>query len=182
MKTHVLIGLDGFCGGEFSVQPVTIREFTGHPAILPFEDILPTGSQILLDETAVAWFLLEFFKDYYDVSLSYNIRCCEYYDEDPHFEFNLNDNLYRYTVFQNMLEAILVRVTELKALAKIYEPDLQFKQLQEYWGINHPFWDLLGTVQDNLNAVIQFYEDFVEYSHKIMNENPQADLISISGP
>ena len=71
---------------------------------------------------------------------------------------------------------------ELKALAKIYEPDLQFKQLQEYWGINHPFWDLLGTVQDNLNAVIQFYEDFVEYSQKIMNENPQADLISISGP
>ena len=182
MKTHVLIALDGFCNKEFSVQPVTIRESDDHSAVLPFDDILPTGSVILLDETPVAWFLLEFFKDYYDVNLSYNIRCCEYYDEDPHFEFNLNDNLYQYAVFQDMLKAVLVRVAEIKALAKIYEPDIQFKQLQEYWGIHHPFWDLSGAVQDNLNAVIQFYEDFVEYSQKIMDENPQADLISISGP
>ena len=63
-------------------------------------------------------------------------------------------------------------------------PDLsqQFQLLQEEFGRTSDFWNSGGTVPENLNAVISYYQKFIALSQQIMKENPQADLISVSGP
>ena len=184
MKTKTTLSIRKGAGIEFHVQAVTVRRFPSDNGSGDYYcDAVPTGSILLMDEDEVGYFLESFFIRYYDRSLRCNIEHCASMNEPPHYEPFLNDNFYTYPVFQKLLNEISAYVAKLQGIRSIADPTQQFHLLQEEFGYSYTyFWGLSSTVQDNLDAVILYYQRFIALSHQIMKENPQANLISVSGP
>ena len=183
MKTRTHLFLKEPASIAFWVQAVTTERYPSEEDPTEYYcEAVPTGSMILLDEDEAGFLLESFFAQYYDCSLIYNIEHCASMDEPPHYEPLLNDNFYTYPVFQALLEEISHFVETLQDIRAVSDFSQQFRLLQEEFGRTSDFWNLGGTVQDNLDAVILYYQRFIALSHQIMKENPQANLISVSGP
>lgn len=183
MKTKTALSIREGASIEFHVQAVTIQRYPSEDDSNEYYCVaVPTGSMILLDEDEAGFFLERFFAQYYDHSLIYNIEHCAAMNEPPHYEPLLNDNFYTYPVFQKLLEGISLNVEKLQGICAVSDLSQQFRLLQEEFGRTSDFWNLGGTVQENLNSVISYYQKFIALSQKIMKENTQTDLISVSGP
>lgn len=184
MKTKTALSIRKDASTAFHVQAVTVRRFpTDNGSGDYYCDAIPTDSILLLDEDEAGFFLEKFFAQYYDCSLIYNIEHCTSMDEPPHYEPFLNDNFYTYPVFQKLLNEISAYVAKLQGIRSIADPTQQFHLLREEFGYSYSyFWGLSSTVQDNLDAVILYYQRFIALSRQIMKENPQTTLISVSGP
>lgn len=183
MKTKTALSIREGASISFHVQAVTAQRYPSEDDPTEYDcKAVPTGSILLLDEDEAGSFLGNFFAQYYDRSLIYNIEHCASMDEPPHYEPFVNDNFYTYPVFQKLLEEISLYIEKLQSVRAVSDLSQQFRLLQEEFGRTSDFWNLCGTVQANLDAVIYYYQRFIALSKQLMKENPQTNLISVSGP
>lgn len=103
-----------------------------------------------------------------------------------HFEWYLTHNFYTYECLQKMLE-------EIEQAAELLEKDYNnpmLTRVKERFSIyymcesSHPDYIAGGDkhIEKHKDVVIDFYKRFVARMRKMMENNPQTNVISIMGP
>lgn len=173
----------------FWFHPVKVKD-NGKDLIYD-EDIFLYDEEFSIEEGDIECFLWHFFEKYYDKELFCNKR---YYDRveggaNPNgFEWYLTDNFYKYETIKSML-------AEINEVADLLENDFDNELLSP---IKNHFSIFYMTEHDNPDhisgnstnealrrhkeCVISFYRRFVDRLSRMMENNPQVDMISICGP
>ncbi|TCL60578.1 hypothetical protein EDD76_102276 [Kineothrix alysoides] len=185
MEIEIIEGHDG--SSYFWIKPVRIETTES----IKWEDVREYDEEISIEEGDVECFLAYFFLKYYDSKLTYNYRRnLEYGDEaeNNQFEWYLEHNFYTYETMNKMLDdmkktAILLRdhyddtyLNEIKSKFSIfYMVDVDSDEYVE--GKNTS-----KTIEMHRDVVIDFYNRFIARIKKMMENNPDCDLLSIMGP
>lgn len=156
---------------------------------ITYEDVELLGEEISIEEGYIECFLAYFLYKYFDEELFINKHRYEYGVEDGYiqrFEWYLTHNFYTYECMYKMLKDI-EETTEL--LEKDYNNE-KLTKLKERFSIfylcesNH--LDYIArdnrSIEKHKGVIINFYTRFVERMRKMMENNPETNVISIMGP
>lgn len=167
----------------FWFRPVQILR----PDQITWDEVRELPDEFSIEEGDVACFLSYFFHKYFDRDLLYNKNRYESGEFiDRGFEWYLTHNFYTYETARQMCEEI-VRTADL--LDKDYDDpalDEVKKEFSIYYLCSEDSEDWItgnqGAIRNYVGVITDFYRRFADRLRKMMDENPETDLISIMGP
>lgn len=154
---------------------------------IEWEDIEAEDDLFAIEEGYVECFLAYFLFKYFDEELIYNKERFDGVYLDG-FAWWLDDNFFTYDQIEKMC-------VEIEECAKLLDTDFYNEKLDKVKERMSIFYMCNAEDDDyknrdnsdeakkrNIKVVINFYHRFVERIRKMMRDNPDVNLISISGP
>lgn len=168
----------------FWFNPVLVKESS---KIILDDDIHEFDEEFSIEQGDIECFLVYFFFKYFDENLLINKNRYEYGMGFIHdFEWHLTHNFYTYATLNKMAEAIL-------SIANLLESDYDNTILSDvkkgfsiFYMCNRDYEDYKAgddsAIENHVGVVIDFYRRFAHRLKKMMESNPQTEIISIVGP
>ena len=154
---------------------------------ITWEDVESADDLFSIEEGYVECFLAYFLFKYFDEDLIYNKERydCGYIDG---FAWWIDDNFFTY----NQLEQMCVEIEECAKLLAIDYENEKLLEVKKRFSISYmcqqdnPDYQNFDNSDEakkrHIDVVINFYERFVARVRKMMMDNPQTNLVSITGP
>lgn len=167
----------------FWFKPVILKE----SGKILWDDVIELDEEFSIEETDIDCFLSYFFYKYFDENLTYNKRrydCNGGYISG--FEWNLTHNFYTYDGLNDMVQ-------EIDEIAYLLEFDYHNPYLDAIkWYFPNSYLCYLSdpdvingnhsVIQNHIDVVIDFYKRVTKRITIMMENNRNADAISIMGP
>lgn len=179
---QVIIGEGRVSGDSFSVMPVQLSSNE------PDRMISYHKEEISISEDDVSAFLYYFLQKHFDDTYPYDDLRCP--GDGPGFEWYSSYNFYSYSTMADMLR-------EIEACAELLTHDYdnpsllelksrfhwhQFVSDDSMWMHNPSEQEASRIIKDNIHVAADFYQRFVRRMRAMMENAPQFDLITFSGP
>ncbi len=153
------------------------------------DDFTYSKDVFCIEESDIQCFLWFFFKKYFDPELVFNKNRVEVIEDGypNHFEWYLTNNFFTYEVMEEMCKDILNTVDMLTH--DYYNPELN--GVKEEYSIlfmtdrddeDHQITSQDSVIKKHIYVVLDFYLRFVNRIRKMIDQNPNADMIATSGP
>ena len=168
-------------GGYFWIRPVRIE----HVSKITWDEVERLAEEISIEEGDVDCFLAYFFYKHFDNEMYYNKHRFEmgYITE---FQWYLTFNFFTYDAMRNMLADIenVIMLLENDSSNQLLIPVKESFSIIYMCESSHE--DYINkneeAIDDHIDVVIDFYKRFVYRIRKMMDNNPQVDVLSIMGP
>lgn len=167
----------------FWFRPVILKE----SGTILWDEVVRFEEEFSIEEEDVDCFLSYFFYKHFDENLTYNKRREEEIEGSiSGFEWYLTDNFYTYDGLREM-------VKDIEEMAALLESDYDNPQLDDvkenfsiFYMCSREDEDWMNpndtSVQRHVSVVIDFYHRFAKRITAMMENNKDANVISIMGP
>ncbi len=143
--------------------------------------------EISIEEENVKAFLYYFLCKYFDKELSYNkMRDNGFKNKVDHFAYHLTYNFYTYETMKKMINEIdevatMLEVDHNNPALDPVKKDYSLFSFSPKEDPNQMSGDN-ATIEKHISVVIDFYRRFTNRIRQMMNNNPNATIISIMAP